>query len=110
MPVFLSTRSDLRKQRQRVQLDGVSYIIDLTWRQRQRSWYIDIYDQDEQPIAVGRRIDAGWPPLSGSQNPDLPSGALLARGPSDYRRVDLGDELRLIYVRENELRSALDGV
>lgn len=107
MPVEISTRSDLRKQRQRVELDGSLYLIDLTWRQRLSGWYLDIYAQDRSPLALGRRLDPGWSPTSGSLNPDLPSGAFLAVGPADYSRADLGESLRLIYIREAELAAFL---
>lgn len=102
MPVEIRARSDLRKQSQRVELDGTAYRIDLTWRQRAGAWYLDLYTRGGSPIALGRRLDAGWAPLAGVTDERLPPGGLIAIGPSDYRRDDLGDRLRLIYFSEDE--------
>lgn len=103
MPHILSVRPDLRKQRQRVDLDGITYRIDLTWRDRARGWYLDLYTQDGAPIALGRRVTADWSPLHGTTDPRIPPGLLQAVGPDDYTREDLGDRLQLIYFTEEEL-------
>ena len=103
MPVKITQRSDLRKHRQRVTLDGTEYRIVLTWRQRSRSWYLDLYSADGNPIALGRRLSSGWSPVRGATDAQLPPGAFVVGGPEDYRRSDLGDDLMVRYYSGAEL-------
>lgn len=105
MPLRLTQRADLRKQRQRVELDGTEYQIVLTWRQRPRSWYMDLYDVDGSSIALGRRLDPGWALLRGVQHDQKPPGSFVVLGSTPYRRTDLGDGLRLVYYTQEELSS-----
>lgn len=104
MPVLLSTRPDLRKHTQRVELDGVVYRIVLTWRQRLSAWYLNLYrSSDDAPIALGRRICPGWSPLFENTNPLRPPGAFVIIGPEDYQRTDLGDRVQILYYTQEEL-------
>ena len=103
MPKTITQRADLRKNRQRVELDGTEYRITLTWRQRTRGWYMDLYDREGDPIAVGRRLVPGWSPTSGFVDDRLPPGAFVVAGPGEYQRDDLGERLRLLYYTASEL-------
>ena len=110
MPREITTRSDLRKHRQRVELDGTEYRVVLTWRQRPRAWYMDLYTGGGDPIALGRRLSPGWSPQRTASDERLPPGALLVAGPEGYSRTDLGDRLRLLYYTEDEIASLPDPV
>ena len=103
MPQKPTQRSDLRKHRQRVILDGTEYRIVLTWRQRQRSWYCDVYNQTGDPLAVGRRVSPAWSPTRTATDERLPPGALFAIGRDGYRRSDLGDDLQVWYYSGAEI-------
>jgi len=103
MPKIITQRADLRKHRQKVTLDGTDYRIVLTWRQRQRSWYFDLYDADGDPIALGRRLSPGWSPVRGSTDERLPPGAFVVGGPEKYSRRDLGEDLLIRYFTEAEI-------
>ena len=103
MPVKITQRSDLRKHRQRVTLDGIEYRIVLTWRQRPRSWHFDLYSADGDPIALGRRLSSGWSPVRGATDERLPPGAFVVGGPEGYRRSDLGDDLQVWYYGAAEI-------
>lgn len=37
----------------RWELDGVTYVIRRTWVEREASWVVSIYTEDQQPIIVG---------------------------------------------------------
>lgn len=103
MPKIITQRADLRKQRQRVELDGLFFEIALTWRTRPKAWYMDLYDQDGQPVALGRRLSPGWAPLRGVSDRGVPDGSFIVKGLRDYSRTDLGDTLLLVYYTEDEL-------
>ena len=103
MSVKITQRSDLRKHRQRVTLDGTEYRIVFTWRQRQRAWYFDIYSQSGDPISLGRRISAGWSPTRTATDERLPPGAFVVKGVDGYSRSDLGDDLQVWYYGTAEI-------
>lgn len=105
MPKKITQRADLRKHRQRTTLDGTVYRITLTWRPRTRGWYMDLYDSQGDPIALGRRLNPGWPPLRGVVDERVPPGGFIVIGPDPYRRQDLGDDLQILYYTESELDS-----
>lgn len=74
-----------------VTLDSARYRVRLTWRERQQAWYLDLYTQDETPIALGRRLSGRFSPLAGVLQAGQPEGAFLVMG--DLRaRADLGTE------------------
>lgn len=85
----------------RVELAGRRYIYRRTWRPRLNAWYVDIYDGDDNPILLGRRLVA-QSTLSGELPLDLP-GEIFVRGQDDYRRQDLGQSLREIFISHEEL-------
>ena len=103
MPQKITQRGDRRKSRQKVTLDGEEYRAVLTWRQRTRSWYLDLYLADGTPVALGRRFSPGWSPVRGSTSEDLPPGSFVVAGQDGYRRSDLGRDLVLRYYTENEI-------
>jgi hypothetical protein len=83
-------------------LGGTDYRIALTWRERTGSWYLDLYDAEEAPLALGRRVSPGWSPLLGLDIDGGPEGMLFVRGPEPYRREDLGAGLRIIFYPTSE--------
>ena len=103
MPRRITTRSDLRKHSQKLELDNTEYRMVLTWRQRPRGWYMDLYTGGGDPIALGRRLNPGWSPVRTPQSEKLPPGGLIVVGPAQYERTDLGDSLRLLYYTAEEL-------
>lgn len=102
MPQKITTFRNRRKHSQRVDLDGVTYRLVLTWRQRVKGWYMDLYTGGEA-IALGRRISAKWSPVETASDARLPPGVFVVRGVDGYERTDLGDDLELIYISEADL-------
>lgn len=92
---------DLPQHVMRVDLAGRRYTYRRTYRPRTRAWYVDIYDDQGKVIVEGQRLTPGVP-LSTSFEVDLP-GVIYVRGPDDYRREDLGGDLREIFATFDEL-------
>lgn len=61
------------------------------YRPRMHGWYVDVFDEDGEPIVLGARLSPGSV-VAGSAQVELPV-ALFVVGPSPYRREDLGEEL-----------------
>lgn len=80
----------------------------IMWRPRLGSWILDLYDADDTPIALGRRLSPGWMPLYGlalGDDTDRDT-VLLVQGPSPYRRDDLGARLQVLVVPIADLPTA----
>lgn len=103
MPKRIQAFPSLRQHRQSVQLDGVSYFLVLTWRERLQSWYMDLYTNDNTPVYLGRRLSPQWSPNANLSVTNGPPGLFWVVGPDPYNRVDLGGNLRLYYYTAAEL-------
>jgi len=81
-----------------------------TWRNRTRSWYLDIFELDDgeetgDAIVRGRRISPQWFPLIGLRPVGLPQDPILIvdGGPDPYLRSDLGEGVRALLVGLDDL-------
>lgn len=75
-----------------------------TYRERTRSWYLDLHELNGTPVMLGRRISAKWVPTWGiARIPELMAGVLYVIGRENYEQDDLGtNDLRLWYVPEED--------
>ena len=91
-----------------VTLGETRYRFTFTWRERPRSWYMDMELPDGTELVKGRRLSAGWSPLSsvdlGEHSLD---GVLICRGPDAYERADWGSALVLAFVPLDDLVAAV---
>ena len=94
---ILSTTPSAPCAMQTVTLGATQFRVRFTWRERTASWYLDLYDAAEEPLALGRRLSPGWGPLIGLSVPDGPAGFLFVRGPEPYVREQLGGAVRVIF-------------
>ncbi len=78
------------------------------YRDRTRSWYLDLFDAKDQPLAIGRRLSPQWGPLHGFSVPGAPDGIFVVIGPEDYQKADLGIDLTLVFVPRDEVPPAPD--
>ena len=106
MGLVVSTFPALPAFKQTLTLESTQYRLRLTWRARLQGWYADLYLLDETPLALGRRLSAGWGPFFGLSLPDGPDGLFVVRGVDGYARADLGDALKLLYYTRAELAAA----
>lgn len=100
---ILTTPARVSSSIQTVTLGGVDFRVGLTWRERTGSWYLDLYDAEENPLALGRRLSPGWSPLQGLSVEDGPDGMFMVRGPEPYLREDLGVSLLVVFYPTSEL-------
>jgi len=91
---------------QTVELGDVQYRITLTWRVRNRAWYVDIRLLDGTDVALGRRLSPSFGPLFMMLPPNAPEGILYVTGRDPYRMDDLGESVRLDYYGPDELPEA----
>lgn len=103
----VAVRPELAQHRQTVALGDALYDVRLTWRERLRGWYLDLYDAEGALLAGERRVEPGWGPLWYLPIEGAPTVALVVIGPTPYRREDLGDALQILIVDVDELPEAV---
>lgn len=95
-----------------VQLEGLEYLFEFVWSDRDGSWALNIYDQDENQIAVGIKLLLDAPLLRRFQDSRLPPGLLFCNdlsgtGQDMTKASDLGVNVELVYVTSDD--SSLTG-
>lgn len=106
MPEIIPIEPSIPHQRLTTQLSGETYILDARWNARADTWYLDLYDDDEDPIRVGMRVVLGA--LIGNQSADerFPPGFLVAhdtaRSGVEAGLDDFGDRVLLLYITVEE--------
>ena len=112
MALLLPGFPALPSHRLRVPLGARAYDLRLTWRERPAGWYLDLWQVDGTPIALGRRLTPGWDPILGLGIADSPDdgGFLTVRGPDPYERADLGTALRLVWMTTAEVEAGVAAV
>lgn len=93
---------------QRMQLDGIAYILDFAWNGRDGAWYLGLLDAAGNPLLLSRKIVSNTPLLRRFRFVSgLPAGELFASDPTntiDYPGYDeLGATVKLIYFEKSEL-------
>ncbi len=89
--------------RQRVQLQGRSYVIRAYWNDRNGSWWFSVSDRDDERIASGKLV-LGYPLMWGLRDDRRPPGEFFVVEPSQTDGADPGRDsfadgsYRLIYV------------
>lgn len=93
-----------------MQLDGVTFILDIQWNQVMGAWYVGISDAESNQLVCGRRIVVGTAPFGKFADPRLPAGLIMPIDTSnqdlDPGLNDLGDRVQLIYITAAELLAA----
>ena len=91
--------------RQRVELDGVEYVLDTSWSARAAAWTMTLADTDEQPIRAGMFLRRGHRLLRGLADARRPAGELVVVGREERLGLDAfaGGDASLVYVTEAEL-------
>ena len=95
----------------RVQLDGVDYVIDLFWNQRQHSWKITLRDSDGEAIKANDLLSPSFPLFITLDDDRKPDGELILidnfAGPyeplKDPCLDDLATRYSLVYIEAVEL-------
>lgn len=78
MSVQIPTSTTLSDYRQTTTLDGRDYILRFLFNQREATWFLSVFDEQEDPIVEGVKIVANWPLLRLVQDARAPAGVLFA--------------------------------
>jgi hypothetical protein len=109
----IRTPSGVPSTRQRVVLDGRTYVLDLRWSQSEERWYLDARDQSAEPLALAIPIVRAFPLLASRRGgrPALPPGELVVLDPTPgpHRAAvglnELGSSAELVYLDAAEVAS-----
>ena len=82
------------------------YRIRFTYRDRTRSWYMDLRTIDDVALALGRRLSPFWGPILEHTIANEPEGLLIVQGTDGFAKADLGDTLNLIFIPDAEIPAA----
>jgi hypothetical protein len=93
---------------QTTQLDGIEYLMSFLWADRESAWYLSIYDQNQNQIALCIRLVVSSPLLKRFVDPRLPPGLLFCcdmtgNGVDIEESTDLGTRVLLAYATVDEL-------
>lgn len=103
----LPTRTDVPRYDFEIELDGVVYVFDMEWNDRDSGWYMSILDRDLTPLLSGRRVVTNWPLTNRYRDSRLPAGTIEAVDTSGSETEpglsDLGDRVKLIYTPKADL-------
>lgn len=104
MALTIALAPGLPSYRQRTVLDGVEYVLDLRWSQREARWYLDLRSSSGALLVGGIKLVVNWPLLYRFRGiAGLPPGELMAADvrptPTDPRLAELGDVVQLVYGR-----------
>ncbi len=97
-----------------VDLEGVIYRVRLIYRERQDSWYLDLYDAADVALLTGKRLSANTALLAPYQIEGLPPGELMlvdVEAADDQAAVEadfesLGFRHQLFYYEVEDLPAA----
>jgi hypothetical protein len=93
---------------QLTQLDGVQYLFNFWWSDREAAWYLGLYDQNENGLAVGLRLNVTWNLLRRFRDPRLPPGVLMCVDMTGTNTdmsapAELGQRVQLVYFTSDEV-------
>jgi hypothetical protein len=91
-----------------VQLEGVEYLFQFLWSDREACWYLNLSDQDENLLCAGIRIVIGWPLLRRCQwDLRTPPGLLMCVDMTGQNveiatATDLGTRVLMFYTTSDD--------
>lgn len=115
MSILLIDRfSDSLAWRATVPLEGVEYIFDYYWSERETKWYLSLYNQDNDLLAGWMALNVGVMPLRRFRaQSNIPPGVLLVVDTTEQDAEmtapeELGERVILSYITSDD--PVLDGV
>lgn len=76
--VLIPTTPGAPYHTQKTRLDGRDYVLQFAWNEREARWYLSLFDEEEQPLALGIKLVANWPLLRFYRfDPRVPPGELM---------------------------------
>ncbi len=108
--VYLSTLQGVANYRQRVELDGVNFLLDLRWNARNEGWQLSLFTAEETPLVQGLTVVSNRPLLDRWRSLDgMPAGEILALDETNtiavpgYDQLGRDQAVQLIYVEAADL-------
>ncbi len=103
--VELPLQTGLSAYRSTVEIEGVRYVFNYYFNQRQNNWFLDILRPDNSPILVGTPLQTKVDLTRNALHLDIPKGLFyaydtLGKG-HDATLKDLGDRVKLVYEELN---------
>lgn len=90
-------------------LDDVEYILNIRWNGFTNAWYLDVLDENEDPIRLGIKlvlgVPIGWRVFDTRWPPGLILISDLSNSETDSTFSDLGGRIRVYYYDEQELNA-----
>jgi hypothetical protein len=97
---------------QTTQLDGLEYLLTFQWSDRESCWYLDVEDQDGNPLCELVKLVVSWPLLRRFRtNQAVPQGVLACcdmSAPTPDQAADivspeeLGQRVLLMYITADD--------
>ena len=91
-----------------IDLDGADWVLRFRWSSRFDTWYLDVFDADEQPVALGVRLVLGVDLLAtypGAKPAGMLAVITLDKTPTDpgFGSFDRGH--RLVYFEAADIEA-----
>ncbi len=94
-------------------IEGAQYAFTVRWNGRDAAWYLDMFDVDGAPMAIGMRVVLGAFLGRRSTHDFFTAGGLYVTDLSNVGREatfdDLGVRVRVQYMTQNDLLAAAAG-
>lgn len=107
MSVTIPCQTALTHYDMRVPLDGATYLLEFRWSIREACWYLDLRDEQEDPIYLGMKVLPNVNLLFRCVDERCPPGVLAAvdtTGAGDPPGIDdLGGRVQVLYFPAAEL-------
>lgn len=84
-------------------LGDTQFVIRFTWRKRSAAWYMALYELDGTPVWQGRRVTPGLFVGEGIVVSNGPDGSFLVDGHDPYEQLDLGNDVNVNYVPNDDI-------
>ncbi len=111
MPQVLPLIPSVPNYRVGTVLGTAPFVLDVRWNGRDGAWYLDILDEDAEPILTGIRVVLGALLGGRSVNPAFPPGRLIAADLSGEGRDagidDLGTRVLVYFYSAAEVLELL---
>lgn len=99
--VQLPTRVSLPSYRYRIDLDGVTYVLDFIYNSRMEKWLVQVEDEEGNVLVAHVPIIVDWNLFGRFVQETMPSGIIAAYDSSgnqeDPGRFDLGARVKMVY-------------
>ncbi len=112
--LLIPRSSDALAWRAIIPLEGTEYLFQFYWSTRESIWYLSIYNQNEEPIALWMAILVNVAPLRRFRaSPAIPPGVLIVAdtsgtGADMTAPEEFGERVILGYITSDD--TALEGV